>query len=55
MNRTLVAGFLLTGVGVVGYAVGVVVAYGGRAFSVTAVMLGISLMAVGRSGGEVER
>lgn len=53
MNRVLVAGILLTVVGVVGYAVGLSVAYPGRAFSVTSIMVGISLLAVARSGGEV--
>lgn len=53
MKRILAAGIILTGVGVVGYVGGVFVAYEGRAFSVTALMLGISLLAVGRAGGEV--
>lgn len=53
MNRILVAGLLLTVLGVVGYTVGLLVTYAGRAFSVTALMVGISLLAVGRAGGEV--
>lgn len=52
MNRLLVVGLLLTGVGAVGYAVGVVAAYPGRSFSVTAVMLGLTLIAV-RAADEV--
>lgn len=54
MNRVLAAGVVLTAAGLAGYAAGVRTAYFGRAFSVTAVMLGITLIAirrVGRSGG----
>lgn len=52
MNRVLAAGIGLTVLGTIGYGVGVFVAYEGRAFSVTALMVGISFLAVGRSGGE---
>lgn len=52
MNRVLAAGTVLTVLGVVGYGAGVFVAYGGRAFSVTAFMLGVSFLAVGRTGSE---
>ena len=52
MNRILAAGILLTGAGVLGYAAGVVAAYPGRSFSVTAVMLGLTLIAV-RAADEV--
>ncbi len=49
MNRARFAGFGLSAVGVVGYAVGTAVAYAGRAFSLTAVMVGITLVATARS------
>lgn len=47
MNRTFIAGAGLSLVGVGGYAVGVLVAYPGRSFSLTAVMVGITLAAIG--------
>ena len=47
MNRALAAGVALTLVGLVGYVVGIAVAYPGRAFSVTGVMVGITLLAIG--------
>jgi hypothetical protein len=53
MNRLLVAGVLLVVLGVAGYAAGVVVAYPARAFSVTAVMVGITLIAIRRADDEV--
>lgn len=46
MNRLLAAGLLLVVVGVLGYAVGVLADYPARGFSVTAVMVGITLIAV---------
>ncbi|AGB30666.1 hypothetical protein C488_10413 [Natrinema pellirubrum DSM 15624] len=46
MNRVRLAGIGLIAVGVVGYVVGVSVAYAGRAFSLTAVMIGITLVAI---------
>jgi hypothetical protein len=57
MNRTLASGIALTGLGVVGYALGVVVGasvalvdpYPGRAFSVTGIMVGITLLSIGLS------
>jgi len=49
MDRTFLAGTGLTVVGVCGYVVGVLVAYPGRAFSLTALMLGITLAAIGDS------
>lgn len=42
-------GALLTVGGVVGYVAGVVATYPGRAFSVTAVMVGITLLAIGNA------
>ncbi|ELZ98738.1 hypothetical protein C440_00240 [Haloferax mucosum ATCC BAA-1512] len=50
MKRVRTAGIGVTAVGVVGYGVGAFVAYPGRAFSVTTVMVGITLWAIG--GGE---
>lgn len=52
MNRTLALGVALTGAGVLGYVAGIVAPYPGRAFTVTAVMVGVTLMAIGRTGGE---
>jgi hypothetical protein len=51
------AGIALSILGVAGYAAGVAIPYPGRAFSVTAVMVGLTLVAIGRSldspnGGE---
>lgn len=46
MNRLVVAGALMVALGVVGYAVGVFVEYPGRSLSVTAIMVGITLMAI---------
>lgn len=51
MDRTFAAGASLSGAGTLGYAVGLVVAYPGRAFSLTAVMVGITLMALGDGEG----
>jgi hypothetical protein len=53
MNRTLIGGIGLTALGLAGYLLGVagdaglVDPYPGRAFSVTGVMVGITLLAVG--------
>jgi hypothetical protein len=52
MDRRFVAGVALTALGVVGYLLGLRVAYPGRAFSVSAVMVGVTLLAVGRDGRE---
>ncbi|MFC6757592.1 MULTISPECIES: hypothetical protein [Haloarcula] len=49
MNVLSVLGLALTVGGVVGYIAGTTVAYPGRAFSLTAVMTGVTLLAVGRS------
>jgi len=49
MRRTRAAGLVLAGAGVAGYAVGVTVAYPGRALSLPAVMVGVTLAAVGGS------
>ena len=47
MNGTLVTGLSLTVLSGVGYAVGVVAAYPGRAFSLTGLMVGLALLSVG--------
>ncbi|MFB6299247.1 MAG: hypothetical protein ABEH65_03200 [Halobacteriales archaeon] len=51
MNRVLAGGILLAGLGLVGYTIGIYVAYPFRAFSVTALMVGITLIAIGRASG----
>lgn len=53
MNTTLALGITFTLLGVVGYLVGLTVPYPGRAFSVTGVMVGITLLAIGRSDGHM--
>lgn len=52
MDRRFILGVGLTVSGVCGYVAGVLVAYPGRSFSLTAMMLGITLAAVG-DGREV--
>lgn len=47
MNRTRAVGLGFLLVGLVGYAGGVYAPYPGRAFSITAVMLGVTLTAIG--------
>lgn len=51
MDSAFTAGTAITVVGVAGYAVGTAVAYPGRAFSLTAVMVGLTLVAVGSANG----
>jgi hypothetical protein len=50
MNRLFFAGALVALAGAAGYVVGVDRPYPGRALSLTAVMLGITLLAMGRTG-----
>lgn len=50
MNRTRSAGVVLTAAGVAGYLAGVATPYPGRAFTVTAVIVGITLASIGGSG-----
>ena len=50
MNRVSLVGGVFTVAGLVGYLFGVTVAYPGRAFSVTAVMVGLTLMVIGSRG-----
>lgn len=47
MHRVRAAGLVLTVGGLAAYVTGVYVAYEGRAFSLTVVMLGLALAAVG--------
>lgn len=49
MNRMMGAGLALTALGFGGYAAGVAAPFPGRSFSVTALMAGITLAAIGRS------
>ncbi|MFB6353517.1 MAG: hypothetical protein ABEJ92_05470 [Halobacteriales archaeon] len=57
MNRVFGTGLALTGVGLGGYLLGLVQSYPGRAFSLTALMVGIALVAMRRAfdGTEVDR
>lgn len=50
MGRVATAGGLLAALSLVGYVAGVAGSYPGRAFTVTGVMVGIALYAVGRDG-----
>ncbi len=50
MDRTLFVGVVVTVLGVAGYAVGVVEPYPGRAFSLSGVMAGLTLVAVATGG-----
>ena len=47
MTRVRTAGIAVTALGTVGYGVGTFVVYPGRAFSLTALMVGITLWAIG--------
>jgi len=49
MNTVSAVGWVLAVAGVVGYVVGVVAPFTGSAFSLTAFMTGVTLLAVGRS------
>lgn len=50
MNRDRTAGVALAALGALGYVIGVLVAYPGRAFSITGIMIGATVIAT--SGGE---
>lgn len=50
MNTVLAVGGVLTVAGLAGYLIGLVAAYPGRAFSVTGVMVGVTLVAIGLGG-----
>lgn len=47
MSRVRLAGLLLSVVALAGYLVGARVAYTGRSFSVTLLMVGLTLVAIG--------
>jgi len=49
MHPVSTAGTVLLGVGLLGYGVGVATPYPGRAFSLTAVTVGVALVAIGPS------
>ena len=51
MDSAFVAGLIVTAIGIAGYAVGTTVAYQGRAFTLTAVMVGLTLVAIGTANG----
>lgn len=53
MNRLVAFGAALVALGVLGYGIGIVVDFPGRAFSVTAIMIGITLIAIRRADSEV--
>ena len=52
MDRLLLVGTAALCVGAVGYAVGVFVPYPGRSLSLTALMVGLALVVVGRTHRE---
>lgn len=52
MNRTFVAGVVLTLASLAGYVAGVVAPYPGRAFTLSGLMVGITLLAVSAGDGE---
>jgi hypothetical protein len=47
MNQTRTLGAALSAAGIAGYVIGVFVPYPGRAFSVTGVMVGLTLLTIG--------
>jgi hypothetical protein len=48
MDWSTFAGIALSLVGLLGYVVGIYVTYPGRSFSITAVIVGIALVAIGQ-------
>jgi len=52
MNWAFVLGGLLSVAGTAGYVAGVFVAYPGRAFSITAFITGVTVVAMFRQSGE---
>jgi hypothetical protein len=55
MNRLGWAGIALTLAGLAGYAYGTTTPYPGRAFSVTAVMVGVTLVAIAKPHEDAAR
>ncbi|WP_162989772.1 hypothetical protein [Natronorubrum halophilum] len=47
MNRRFAVGLAATCLGLVGYGLGTEVAYPGRSFSITVLMIGVTLLAIG--------
>lgn len=56
MDRVAIAGAALFGLGLAGYVLGIAAPYPGRSLSITAVMFGCALLALGGRAllGEVE-
>ncbi len=54
MARATTVGVGLFAVGLVGYVAGIFVAYPGRAFSLTAVMVGLTLAAISQVPSEAD-
>lgn len=52
MNSLSAVGLALLAVGIVGYVVGVATPYPGRAFSITFVMVGVTMIAIRNVLGE---
>jgi len=52
MNAGVIAGIALTAAGLAGYVAGIAVEYPGRALSLTAIMVGITLALISQGGGE---
>lgn len=52
MKRVLVAGVSLTVAGLAGYLAGIASPYPGRAFAVTCLMVGLTLLAIGSATGD---
>lgn len=52
MERGTLLGIGLFAVGIVGYVAGIYVAYPGRAFSLTAVMVGLTVAAISQAPSE---
>ncbi|WP_458189250.1 hypothetical protein [Haladaptatus sp. NG-WS-4] len=55
MRRTRNIGLVVTVLGLVGYLVGVAQPYPGRAFSITGIMVGITLVTIGGVSSEERR
>ena len=47
MNRLFLSGLTLTIVSLLGYIIGVYVTYPGRAFTITGIMVGLTLLGIG--------